>query len=77
MIFQNKTNRRDKENFLSYEDNTIENVSEFKFLGNIIKNTGNLIPSSDDLAKKARKVMYSIKSYTSLLVYTDILAAEP
>ena len=70
MIFQNKTNYKNEEDFLMFKNDQIENVTEFKFLGNKIKYNGNLEPSSEDLAKKARKAMYSIKSYTSS--YSDL-----
>lgn len=70
MIFQNKTNYKNEEDFLMFKNDKIENVTEFKFLGNKIKYNGNLEPSSEDLAKKARKAMYSIKSYTSS--YSDL-----
>ena len=70
MIFQNKINNRNEEDFLMFKNSKIENVTEFKFLGNKIKCNGSMEPSSEELAKKARKAMYSIRSYTSL--YSDI-----
>ena len=48
-----------------YKGEIIESVNEFKFLGNCISKNGNLISSAKQLAQKALKVMYSIRSYTS------------
>jgi hypothetical protein len=55
-------NRKPKPNF-TYNNNLLENVNEFKFLGNVISQNGNFVSSSEALSKKALKVMYSIKSY--------------
>ena len=54
--------RKLKPNF-TYNINLLENVNEFKFLGNAISQNGNFVSSSVALSKKALKVMYSIKSY--------------
>jgi hypothetical protein len=51
----------------SYRNTYLENVSEFKFLGNVITQNGNLVSCAEALSKMALKVMYSIKSYTSSL----------
>ena len=51
----------------SYRNTYLENVSEFKFLGNVITQNGNVVSCAEPLSKKALKVMYSIKSYTSSL----------
>ena len=51
----------------SYRNTYLENVSEFKFLGNVITQNGNLVSWPEALSKKALKVMYSMKSYTSNL----------
>jgi hypothetical protein len=40
----------------------IQNVSEYKFLGSLIKSNGNFNHSLEDLVKKAQKVLFSIKS---------------
>jgi hypothetical protein len=45
----------------------IQNVSEYIFLGSLIKSNGNLNHSLEDLAKKAKKVLFSIKSRVSSL----------
>ena len=59
-------NRKPKPNF-TYKNNLLENVNEFKFLGNAISHNGNFVSSSVALSKKALKVMYSIESYMSSL----------
>ncbi len=48
-----------------YRNLELERVKEFKFLGNVISQNGNFTSSSEILSKKALKVLYSIKSYTS------------
>ena len=66
MVFK----RRDTKNeccFVKYKNENIENVTEYKFLGILIKCNGNLSYSTDDLAKKAWKVLFSIKSYMGSL----------
>jgi hypothetical protein len=45
----------------------IQNVSEYNFLGSLIKSNGNLNHSLEDLAKKAQKVLFSIKSRVASL----------
>ena len=55
-------NRKQKPN-LTYNNNLVENVNQFKFLENVISRNGNFVSSSVALSKKALKVMYSIKSY--------------
>ena len=52
-------NRKPKPNF-TYNINLLENVNEFKFLGNVISQNGNFISSSAALFKMVLKVMYSI-----------------
>ena len=51
----------------SYRNTYLENVSEFKFLGNVITQNENLVSCAEALSEKTLKVMYSIKSYTSSL----------
>jgi hypothetical protein len=41
----------------SYRNTYLENVSEFKFLGNVITQNGNLVSCAEALSKKALKVM--------------------
>lgn len=43
----------------------IENVKEYKYLGNIINSTGSFIPSSKVLSRKAIKALYSVYKHTS------------
>jgi hypothetical protein len=51
-------NRKPKPNF-TYNNNLLENVNEFKFLGNVISQNANFVSSSEALSKKAHlKVMY-------------------
>ena len=51
LISRDKINYRDKEDFLMLKNDKIENVSEFKFWGNIIQCNSNLASSSDNLLK--------------------------
>lgn len=66
MIFSNRNKDLSHITF-KYKNDILEHVKEFKFLGNLITQNGNLQSSAEALAKKALKVMYSIKSYTSSL----------
>ena len=50
-----------------YKKDVLEQVKEFKFLGNMISKNGNLVPAAQALSKKALKVMYAIKTYTNSL----------
>jgi hypothetical protein len=66
MIFgKNLKNRKNTKFSFEYRNTYLENVSEFKFLGNVITQNGNLVSCAEALSKKA--LMYSIKSYTSSL----------
>ena len=56
IIFQNDL-RESPKTFITYKNVNIDNVKEYKYLGCLIK--------SNDLIKKARKVLFLIKSYTS------------
>jgi hypothetical protein len=51
--------------YVKFKDNFLENVKEYKYLGCMINNNGSLVNSSLDLSKKAQKVLFSIKAYTS------------
>jgi hypothetical protein len=51
----------------SYRNTYLENISEFKFLRNVITQNRNFVSCAEALSKKAPKVMYSIKSYTCSL----------
>ena len=66
MIFQQNL-VTPKTNPIFYKNEQLENVSEYKFLGSVLKSNGNLKSSMEDLAKKARKVMFSLKSHTMSL----------
>ena len=61
MIFQNRNVKLEKP-FILYKNQYIENVSEYKFLGSLIKRNGNLNFSMCYLAKKAKKVMFCLYS---------------
>jgi hypothetical protein len=63
MIF-GKNLKNIKNTKFSYRNTYLENVSEFKFLGNVITQNGNLVSCAEALSQK---VMYSIKSYTNSL----------
>jgi hypothetical protein len=61
MIF-GKNLKSIKNTKVSYRHTCLENVSEFKFLGNVITQNRNLVSCAEALPKKALKVMYSIKA---------------
>ena len=46
----------------SYRNTYLENVSEFKFLGNVITQNGNVVSCAEALSRKALKFMYSKKA---------------
>ena len=59
-------NSRKKESVsFVFKNTNIESVSQFKFLGNYITDNGSMILSAKQLAQKAMKVLYSIKTHTS------------
>ena len=49
----------------NYSQNIIEITDKYKYLGIVFKNTGLLKYASENLADKARKVFYSLKSKIS------------
>jgi hypothetical protein len=55
MIF-GKNLKNIKNTKFSYRNTYLENVSEFKFLGNVITQNGNLVSCAEALSKKALKV---------------------
>lgn len=59
MIVQNNCVASDP--FINFNDVMIQNVCEYKFLGCLLKSNGNLKHSLDDLAKKARKVLFLLR----------------
>ena len=61
MVLQQR-NINSNTSFINFKGNIIQNVSEYKFLGSLIKSNG-----IEDLAKKAQKVLFSIKSRVASL----------
>ncbi len=59
MVIQNNSTISDS--FIDFKGTMIQNVCEYKFLGCLLKSNGNLKHSLDDLAKKARKVLFSLR----------------
>jgi hypothetical protein len=53
--------------FIDFKGDVIQNVTEYKFLGCLFKSNGNLRNSLKELAKKARKVLFSLREKTSSL----------
>lgn len=64
MVVQNHPNNKINP-FIKYKGQLLENVREYKYLGCIISSNGSLVNCSSDLANKARKALFAIKSYTS------------
>ena len=75
MVLQQR-NINSNTSFINFKGNMIQNVSEYKFLGSLIKSNGNLNPSLEDLAKKAQKVLCSIKSRVASLGNIPIKASN-
>ena len=75
MVLQQR-NINSNTSFINFKGNMIQNVSEYKFLGSLIKSNGNLNPSLEDLAKKAQKVLFSIKSRVASLGNIPIKASN-
>jgi hypothetical protein len=55
--YKNLKNRKNTKFSYEYRNTYLENVSEFKFLGNVITQNGNLVSCAEALSKKA--LMYS------------------
>ena len=64
MILQNNPSKINKP-FLKFKGKYLEKVYEYKYLGCVITSNGSLTSCSSDLAKKARKVLFAINSYSS------------
>jgi hypothetical protein len=64
MVLQQR-NINSNTSFINFKGNMIQHVSEYKFLGSLIKSNENLNHSLEDLDKKAQKVLFSIKSRVS------------
>ena len=65
MILQNNCGKPQNSQFVKFKDNFLENAKEYKYLGCMININGSLVNSSLDLSKKDKKVLFSIKAYTS------------
>jgi hypothetical protein len=50
--------------FIDFKGDVIKNVTEYTFLGCLFKSNGNLRHSLEELAKKARKVLFSLREKT-------------
>ena len=74
LVFENRSNKL-LNHFVNYKNLTVENVKEFKFLGSVIKSNGSLVTSTEDLCNKARKVFFSVKSYTSAFTGVPVSVA--
>ena len=53
--------------FIDFNGDVIQNVTGYKFLGCLFKSNGNLRHSLEELAKKARKILFSLREKTSSL----------
>ena len=53
--------------FIDFKGDVIQTVTEYKFLGCLFKSNSNLRHSLEELAKKARKVLFSLREKTSSL----------
>ena len=53
--------------FIDFNGDVIQNVTGYKFLGCLFKSNGNLRHNLEELAKKARKVLFSLREKTSSL----------
>ena len=51
--------------FIDFKGDVIQNVTEYKFVGCLFKCNGNLRHSLAELAKKARKVLFSLFIYNT------------
>ena len=60
MIFQQR-NLNTKSHIVSFNNEKIENVTEYKFLGTLIKNNGNLSSSLLICLRKLRKHYFQLK----------------
>jgi hypothetical protein len=50
--------------FIDFKGDVIKNVTEYTFLGCLFKSNGNLRHSLEELAKKARTVLFSLREKT-------------
>ena len=75
MIFS-QSKHKSETSHIYYENKAIESVTEYSFLGMLIKCNGNLSQSTLELTKKAKKVFFAIKSYTKSLNNLPIKVAN-
>jgi hypothetical protein len=64
MILQNNCDKL-QHSFVKFKDDFLENAKEYEYLSCMININGSLVNSSLDLSKKDKKVLFSIKAYTS------------
>jgi hypothetical protein len=75
MILQNNCGKPQYSQFVKFKDNFLEIAKEYKYLDCIINSNGSLVNSSLDLSKKTKKVLFSIKAYTSDFGQTPVKVA--
>lgn len=74
VIKQNCT--KDVSSFATYKGMPILGTTEYKFLGILFKNNGSFCSSTIDLTKRAKKVLFAMKSYTSSLLNLPVKVAN-
>lgn len=74
IIKQNCT--KDVSSFVTYKGIPISGTIEYKFLGILLKNNGNFSCSTLELTKRAKKVLFAMKSYTSSLCNLPVTVAN-
>jgi hypothetical protein len=58
--------------FIDFKGDVIQNETEYKFLGCLFKCNGNLRHILEELAKKARKVLFSLREKTEMLTKNQV-----
>ena len=66
MVIQHN-NIKNSESFITYKGKTLQNVTEYKFLGSLLKNNGNLLHGLENLTRKGRMILFFIKAITASL----------
>jgi hypothetical protein len=74
MILQNNCGKP-QNSFVKFKDNFLENAKGYKYVGCMINSIGSLVYSSLDLSKKDKKVLFSIKAYSSGFGQTPVKVA--
>ena len=69
LVFQNIYK---KSNPFIYNRNELSEVTDFKFLGNIINSRGNFTKTSEELSKKGIKVLFLLRNYMSNFNFVPI-----